>query len=253
MYCKILMCNIGGMLLLAFTLPSLCYAEIFYQEDFEGDGKNWEFLGNVEVSDKKAYSGGKSVLVAEGTGLGDSANLLVKMPDAETVYDVIWVYLDSAEPGAGYMYLPTWTLSPGAEDWVGPHVCLRYGDGSGGVISWHSNGWFDQKDMFEVGVWYKVKTIMNMKENTFDLYYQKEGEDEEVLAIEGGKFIAGRGNAQGEMPPGSENYRRIGSAFEVSAEAYYDDFFLADEEPKLAVSPADKLSTCWGKMKEGYE
>lgn len=44
-----------------------------------------------------------------------------------------------------------------------------------------------------------------------------------------------RGNAQGEMPPGSENYRRIGSAFGVSAES---------------VSPADKLSTCWGKRRE---
>lgn len=243
--------SIIGMLLLAFTLSSLCYAEIFYEEDFEDGGKNWKFLGGVEVSNKKAHGGSKSVFVAQGTGLGDSANLLIKMPSAETLYDIIWIYLDSAKPGTGYMYLPTWTLSPGAEDWVGPHVAIMYD--TGGVISWHSNGWFNMKDQLDVGVWYKIKTIMNMKKNSFDLYYQKEGKDKEVQSIKGGIFIAGRGNAQGEMPPGSSNYRRIGSAFGVTAEAYFDDFVLADEEPKEAVDPADKLSTCWGKIKKGGE
>jgi len=232
------------------ALTSLCYAEVFYYEDFEDGAKNWEILGNVEISDKISVSGSKSVLIAEGTGLADSANLLIQIPDREVLYDIIWIYLESAEPGAGYMYLPTWTLTPGAEDWVGPHVCLRYGDGSGGVISWHSNGWFDQAETFEVGVWYKVKTIMNINDNTFEIYYQKESEDEETLIIEGGKFIVGRGNAQGEMPAGSENYRRIGSAFAVSAQAYYDDFILADEDPNLAVEPQSKLSICWGKLKK---
>ncbi len=252
-YLTMLRVSITGMLIVAFTMSFPCYAEIFYEEDFEDNGTNWEFRGRVEVSDAKAHSGNNSVLVAEGTAGGDSANLLIEMPDGEVLYDVIWIYLDSAQAGSGYMYLPTWTLTIGVVDLVGPHVCLRYGDGSGGVISWHSGGWFDTDDLLDVGVWYKIKTVMYMEENTFDLYYQKEGEGEEVKSIEGGKFIAGRGNANGEMPPGSPNYRRINSWANVSAEAYFDDFVLADEEPVESVDPAGKLSASWGEIKKGVK
>ena len=251
-YSTVLSVSLIVMLASAFTLSLLASAEIFYKEDFEDGGKNWKFIGNVKVDNAKARSGNKSVLVDQGTGLGDSANLLVKMPSADPLYDIIWIYLEDAKASAGYMYLPTWTLAPGAEDWVGPHVCLRYGDGSGGVISWHSNGWFDQKDELDVGVWYKIKTVMNMKTNTFDMYYQKEGEGKEVKTIADAKFIAGRGNATGQMPPSSSNYRRIGSAFGVSAKAYYDDFILADEDAPEAVSPSGKLSTYWGRIKREF-
>ncbi|MBC8234266.1 hypothetical protein H8E77_32355 [bacterium] len=250
-YSTMLGVSIIGTLIAAFTLSSLCYAEIFYEEDFEDGGKNWEFLGGVEVSNKKAHSGSKSVLVTEGTGAGDSANLLIKMSDTETLYDIIWLYLDSAKPGAGYMYLNTWTLTLNVEALVGPHVAIMYD--AGGFINWHSKGvWTSTKDQLDVGVWYKIKTIMNMKENSFDLYYQKEGK-EEIQSIKGGIFITDRGNVKGDMPPGSENYRRINSWAAVSAEAYFDDYVLADEEPKEAVDPANKLSTCWSKIKKGGE
>lgn len=71
------------------------------------------------------------------------------------------------------------------------------------------------------------------------------------MTFEGSIFIP-LSRPQGEIPPGSENFRRISGWSAVSAEAYFDDFILADEEP-AAVSPADKFSTCWGKIKEGYE
>ena len=71
------------MLIVAFTMSFPCYAEIFYKEDFEDGGANWEFRGRVEVSDAKAHSGNNSVLVAEGTAGGDSANLLIEMPDGD--------------------------------------------------------------------------------------------------------------------------------------------------------------------------
>ena len=99
-----------GMLLLLALSSSLCYAEVFFREDFEDGGKNWEFLGDVEVSTDLAHSGSKSVFVPDSNVhvTKESANLRVEIPDVEILHDLVWMYMDSDGFSGNWVYPNTW-------------------------------------------------------------------------------------------------------------------------------------------------
>ena len=105
----------------------------------------------------------------------------------------------------------------------------------------------------EPRVWYRLKTEINLKNQTFNCYVESEGEDI-VTVFEDTSFIKNRGGDLGDEMTGGRHYvRQFGKWDSEGADVYFDDLQIADEIPSLEdakrVEAVRNLTVIWGKIK----
>ena len=238
------------LLMFGMLIPAtLRGAEIFYEQDFENGADGWEFQ-DMEISDKNARSGTHSIL-STGKGVGvPSARVPLDLPRKDQLDDVIWFYVDGTLKGNPHLHhIHVWTND--VWGWVGPHIGIR-GDN---LMVYAINGFpLPAKPVnLEPRTWYRLRTEINLKNQTFNCYVESEGE-EMATVFEDTSFIKNRGGALGDkMTGGGHYFRQVGRWESPGADVYFDDLQIADEIPFLKdaqqVQAAGNLTITWGNIK----
>lgn len=227
----------------------LSSAEVFYEQDFEDGADNWELQG-VQISQEIAHSGTHSILSSGQDVKSHNARVRLEMPKRDRLEDAIWFYVDGTLKGNPHLHhIHVWTND--AWGWVGPHIGIR-GDN---LMVYAINGFpLPAKPVnLEPRVWYRLKTEINLKTQTFNCYVETEGA-EIVTVFEDTSFIKNRGGDLGdEITGGLHYFRQFGKWDSQGADVYFDDLQIADEIPSLKdakrVEAANNLTTIWGKIK----
>lgn len=238
------------LLMFGMLIPAtLSGVEVFYEQDFEDGAADWAFQG-MAISDKKAHSGKHSILsTGEGVGV-PSARVPLNLPKMDRIDDAIWFYVDGTLRGDPHLHhIHVWTND--VWGWVGPHIGIR----ADNLMVYAING-FPQPAKpvnLEPRTWYRLKTEINLKNQTFDCYVEAEGE-EPVIVFEDTSFIKNRGGALGDrMKGGGHYFRQVGKWESPGADVYFDDLQIADEilflKDALQVQPDGNLTTIWGEIK----
>jgi len=239
-------------LMLSILIPAtMSYAEVYYEQDFENGAEDWEF-SNCEISTEFAHSGTHSVFSdAQGDG---SARVPLNLPKTDQFDDVIWFYVDGTLKGDPFcQHINVWTWDAGG--WVGPHIGINVNN----RMVYAING-FPQPAApvkLDSNTWYRLRTEIDLKKQTFNCYVEYVKEDEEIVTVtvfEDTSFILNRGGALGDkMKDGRNYFRQIGRWGSPGADTYFDDLQIADEIPFLKdakrVQPAGNLTVTWGKIK----
>ena len=240
-FCKYVLLTF--VIVLSFAIVKTATAqEVYAQTGFEkfavGDPPpDWEVTGgDFEVTKDTVKTDKKSLAILGG---GDGDGLGVPIETENPIISVeFWVYIESG--GRSF------NLKAASADNIGENTGCTYINWNADMVRLYDGAAWQPIGEFETDTWKYVRVIANFDKSEFDFYVGDDRND--ALGAKAEKGLPFRNAALGPVAKWVVFY-----VWGMTAPGYVDDLLIYEgaDPLDLAVDPNGKLTTLWGRVKNG--
>ena len=220
------------------TIAQEVYVQTGFEEFAVGEQPDdWEVAGGQFEVTKDTVKTDKRALAILGGGDGDGLG-----PPIETENPIIsvefWIYIESG--GRSF------NLKVASADNIGENTGCTYINWNADMVRLYDGAAWQPIGDFETDTWKYVRIVANVDKSEFDFYVGDNRND--ALGAKAEKGLPFRNAALGPVAKWVVFY-----VWGMTAPGYVDDLLVYEGEVPLdlAVDPNGKLTTLWGRVKQG--
>ncbi len=220
------------------TIAQEVYVQTGFEEFAVGEQPDdWEVAGGQFEVTKDTVKTDKRALAILGGGDGDGLG-----PPIETENPIIsvefWIYIESG--GRSF------NLKVASADNIGENTGCTYINWNADMVRLYDGAAWQPIGDFETDTWKYVRIVANVDKSEFDFYVGDNRND--ALGAKAEKGLPFRNAALGPVAKWVVFY-----VWGMTAPGYVDDLLVYEGEAPLdlAVDPNGKLTTLWGRVKQG--